>query len=102
VPGSGTTPALLTRDQDPQTDPDPSNRPTQVRGVLLSTVLGQRLVLLAAQERASGYDRLTDLIEAGQLVPSIDRAYPLEDTPLAVRQLEAGHVRGKVAITVDR
>lgn len=74
----------------------------QLRGVLLSIVVRQRLTLLAAKERASDYDRLTDLIEAGRLVPSIDRTYPLEDAPLAVRQLEAGHVRGKVAITVDR
>ena len=74
----------------------------QLRGVLLSVFLRQRLALLAAKERASDYDRLTDLIEAGQLVPSIDRTYPLEDVPLAVRQLEAGQVRGKVAITVDR
>src|SRR6185436_15908108 len=74
----------------------------QLRGVLLSAFLRQRLALLVAQERASDYDRLTDLIEAGQLVPSIDRTYPLEDAPLAVQQLEAGHVRGKVAITVDR
>jgi NADPH:quinone reductase-like Zn-dependent oxidoreductase len=74
----------------------------QLRGVLLSVFLRQRLALLVAEERASDYDRLTDLIEAGQLVPSIDRTYPLEDAPLAVRQLEAGHIRGKVAITVDR
>ena len=74
----------------------------QLRGVLLSVFLTQRLVLLATKERAIDYDRLTDLIEAGQLVPSIDRTYPLEDVPLAVRQLEAGQVRGKLAITVDR
>ena len=74
----------------------------QLRGVLLSVFLKQRLALLVAKERGSDYDRLTDLIEAGQLAPSIDRTYPLEDAPLAVRQLEAGHVRGKIAITVDR
>jgi NADPH:quinone reductase-like Zn-dependent oxidoreductase len=74
----------------------------QLRGVLLSVFLRQRLALLVAQERASDYDRLTELIEAGQVVPSIDRTYALEDAPLAVRQLEAGHVRGKIAITVDQ
>lgn len=72
----------------------------QLRGVLLSVFLRQRLALLVTQERASDYDRLTDLIESGQVIPSIDRTYPLEDAPLAVRQLEAGHVRGKIAITV--
>jgi NADPH:quinone reductase-like Zn-dependent oxidoreductase len=73
----------------------------QLRGVLLSAFLRQRLALLVTQERGSDYDRLTELIETGQLVPSIDRTYPLEDAPLAVRQLEAGHARGKLAITVD-
>jgi NADPH:quinone reductase-like Zn-dependent oxidoreductase len=74
----------------------------QLRGVLLSTVVRQRLALLVTQERGSDYDRLTHMIEAGQVVPSIDRTYPLEEAPLAVRQLEAGRVRGKIAITVDR
>ena len=74
----------------------------QLRGVLLSGFLRQRLALLVAAERASDYERLTELIGAGEVVPSIDRTYPLEDAPLAVRQLEAGQVRGKVAITVDR
>jgi NADPH:quinone reductase-like Zn-dependent oxidoreductase len=74
----------------------------QLRGMLLSIFLEQRLVLLVAEERASDYDRLTDLIEAGQLVPSVDRTYPLENAPLAVRQLAAGQVRGKIAITVER
>jgi NADPH:quinone reductase-like Zn-dependent oxidoreductase len=74
----------------------------QLRGVLLSLVVRQRLALLVTKESGSDYERLTHLIEAGQVVPSLDRTYPLEDAPLAVRQLEAGHVRGKVAITVDR
>jgi len=75
---------------------------TPLRGVLLSAFLRQRLALLPAKERATDYERLAGLIEDGRLVPSIDRTYPLEDAPLAVRQLEAGLVRGKVAITVDR
>jgi NADPH:quinone reductase-like Zn-dependent oxidoreductase len=74
----------------------------QLRGVLLSVFVKQRLALLVSKESAGDYARLTDLIEAGRLVPSIDRTYPLEDAPLAVRQLEAGHVRGKIAITIDR
>jgi NADPH:quinone reductase-like Zn-dependent oxidoreductase len=74
----------------------------QLRGVLLSLFLKQRLALLVSKESAADYDRLTELIEAGKVVPSIDRTSPLEDAPLAVRQLEAGHVRGKIAITIDR
>ena len=38
---------------------------------------GQRLTMLAAKERGSDLERLTDLIEAGTVTPSIDRTYPL-------------------------
>ena len=34
------------------------------------------------------------------MTPSIDRTYPLEQVPEAMRHLEAGQVRGKVAITI--
>jgi NADPH:quinone reductase-like Zn-dependent oxidoreductase len=74
----------------------------QLRGVLLSVFIRQRMTLLPTKERASDYERLSELIEAGQVVPSIDRTYPLEDAPRAVRLLEEGQVRGKVAITIDR
>lgn len=73
----------------------------QLRGVLLSLFIRQRLALLPTKERGTDYDRLTAMIEAGQVVPSIDRTYPLEEAPRAVRLLEEGHVRGKVAITFD-
>ena len=74
----------------------------QMRGVLLSPFLKQRLVLLVAKERASDYERLTDLIESGRVAPSLDRTYPLEEVPHAMQQLETGQVRGKVAITSGR
>ena len=74
----------------------------QVRGVLLSPFLKQRLVLLVAKERASDYERLTELIETGQITPSLDRTYPLDAVPHAMRQLETGQVRGKIAITPGR
>jgi NADPH:quinone reductase-like Zn-dependent oxidoreductase len=42
-----------------------------------------------------------ELLEAGKVVPVIDRRYPLRETAEAIRYLEAGHARGKVVITVD-
>ena len=72
----------------------------QIRGVLLSTLLRQRFALLVTKERGADYERLGSLIEDGRLVPCIDRTYPLQDAPLAVRQLEEGQVRGKVAVVV--
>jgi NADPH:quinone reductase-like Zn-dependent oxidoreductase len=43
---------------------------------------------------------LKELIESGKVTPVIDRTYPLEDAPEAIRYLEGGHARGKVVITV--
>ena len=71
----------------------------QLRGALISPFLRQRLVLLVAKERASDFERLTDLIEDGKVIPSLDRSYPLDEGPHAMRLLETGQVRGKVAIT---
>jgi NADPH:quinone reductase-like Zn-dependent oxidoreductase len=73
-----------------------------LRAPLLSPFVGQRLAMLASKERASDLERLVPLIEAGQVTPSIDRTYPLERVPDAMRHLEAGDVRGKVAITVNQ
>ena len=73
----------------------------QLRGALLvSPVVRQRLALFMAKERAADYERLTDLIEVGKVTPSLDRSYPLDQAPDAMRLLEKGQVRGKVAITV--
>lgn len=43
---------------------------------------------------------LKELIEAGKVVPVIDRRYSLSEVPIALRYLEEGHARGKVVITV--
>jgi NADPH:quinone reductase-like Zn-dependent oxidoreductase len=72
----------------------------QVRGALASPFLRQRLAVLMAKERAADLERLTELIEAGQVSPSLDRSYPLDEAPDAMRLLQKGRVRGKVAITV--
>jgi len=65
----------------------------------LSPFVRHRLTNFVAKQRASDLERLTDLIEAGQVTPSVDRTYPLEQAPEAIRYLVAGKVRGKVAIS---
>jgi NADPH:quinone reductase-like Zn-dependent oxidoreductase len=71
-----------------------------LRAPLLSLFVRQRLTMLASKERASDLERLAEHIEAGTLTPSVDGTYPLEAVPDAMRHLEAGDVRGKVAITI--
>ncbi|TCO44532.1 NADPH:quinone reductase-like Zn-dependent oxidoreductase [Kribbella antiqua] len=72
----------------------------QLGSLILSLFVRQRLTMFINKERGSDLERLTDLIEAGKVTPSVDRTYPLEQVPDAMRHLEAGQVRGKVAITV--
>jgi NADPH:quinone reductase-like Zn-dependent oxidoreductase len=67
---------------------------------VLSPFVGHRLAWLVAKVRSSDLERLTDLIEAGQVTPSIDRTYPLDRVPDAMRHLASGQVRGKAAITI--
>jgi NADPH:quinone reductase-like Zn-dependent oxidoreductase len=45
---------------------------------------------------------LGDLIQAGKLMPVIERTYKLNDAPEALRHLDGGHARGKVVITVEQ
>lgn len=71
-----------------------------LRAPLLSLFVPQRLTMLASKERAGDLERLSPLIEAGKVVPSIDRTYPLDRVAEAMRHLEAGEVRGKLAITI--
>jgi NADPH:quinone reductase-like Zn-dependent oxidoreductase len=44
---------------------------------------------------------LKELMEAGKVVPVIDRRYPLSDAAEALRYLEERHARGKVVLTVE-
>ena len=44
---------------------------------------------------------LKDLIEAGKVVPVIDRRYPLREAAEALRYLGEKHARGKLVIIVE-
>jgi NADPH:quinone reductase-like Zn-dependent oxidoreductase len=44
---------------------------------------------------------MKDLIEAGKVVPTIDRRWPLSEFAEAFRYLEEGHAQGKIVIIVE-
>jgi NADPH:quinone reductase-like Zn-dependent oxidoreductase len=44
---------------------------------------------------------LGELLEAGKIVPWIDRTYPLREVPEAIGYVEEIHAQGKVVITVE-
>lgn len=72
----------------------------QLWAVALSPFIGQRLTSFIADVRTRDLDRLTALVEGGELAPSLQRTYPLDRAAEAMRALETGTARGKVAITV--
>ena len=72
----------------------------QLRALARSPFLRQRLAIVTPRQRSTDLDRLTSLIEAGTVTPSIGATYPLDQVPQALRYLEAGQARGKVVITI--
>jgi NADPH:quinone reductase-like Zn-dependent oxidoreductase len=71
----------------------------QLRARALSLFVRQRLTTVLCKERSADLERLTELIDAGELTPCVDRTYPLDEVAEAMRYLEAGNARGKIAIT---
>lgn len=71
-----------------------------LRAPILSAFVPQRLTMLASKERASDQKELAALMAAGVVTPSVDSTYPLDHVGEAMRRLEAGDVRGKIAITI--
>jgi NADPH:quinone reductase-like Zn-dependent oxidoreductase len=69
-------------------------------GPLRSRKGGQKLGNMLAKSSQKDLLVLKGLMEAGKVVPVIDRAYPFAETADAIRYLEAGHAKGKVVITV--
>jgi NADPH:quinone reductase-like Zn-dependent oxidoreductase len=71
-----------------------------VLGSGMSRLTGKHIRILAVQRYHKDLLAITELCAAGTIVPVIDRQYPLSEVPEALRSLGAGHVKGKIVITV--
>ena len=69
-----------------------------MRGMAVGRFIRQRVVLLTAVPSAANLATLTGLIEAGQLVPVVDRTYPMVEAADAIGYLEVEHARAKVVL----
>jgi len=72
----------------------------QVRALALSVFVRQRLTMLLSRPKRADLDALCELVDAGRLTPVVGTTYALADAPEALRHLESGQARGKIAITV--
>jgi NADPH:quinone reductase-like Zn-dependent oxidoreductase len=68
----------------------------------LSSFTDQKFAQYRTKTNKQDLIMLGDLVAAGKLRPVIERTYKLNDAPEAVRQLGAGHARGKIVITVEQ
>ena len=72
----------------------------QLRAAALSPFVRQNLGFFISKERRQDLEELRRLLEAGTIRPVVDRTFPLEEVPAAIRYLRDGHARGKVVITI--
>lgn len=70
-------------------------------GPWIKRTSGKNLRVLAVQTNRNDLLHLAELCVAGKLIPMIDRQYPLDQVPEALRYVGDGSVRGKVVITLQ-
>ena len=73
---------------------------TLLKAVVVNLVAPQRLRPLPSKEDREELLAVTELVEEGKLVPTVDRTYPLAETAEGLSYVEQGHARGKVVVTV--
>ena len=72
-----------------------------LRGLLVSRLVRHRVATLTeVRPSRENLAALRELVEAGMVVPVIDRTYPLVQVAEAIGYLEGEHARAKVVITV--
>ena len=74
--------------------------PTFLLGPVLSRLGSKKIRFFIAKMNAGDLNVLSQFLEAGKIVPVIDRCYPLAQAADAVRYREEGHAKGKVVITI--
>jgi NADPH:quinone reductase-like Zn-dependent oxidoreductase len=71
-----------------------------IKAMMLSPFVTQQMGMMFADLNKKDLTVLADLMQSGKVTPVIDRTYPLSQISDALRYLEQGHARGKVAITL--
>jgi NADPH:quinone reductase-like Zn-dependent oxidoreductase len=70
-------------------------------GPVLSIGGGITVRSLRAQPSQHDLAFVSGLLESGEVVPVVDRCYPLRELPEALRYRASGHARGKIVITME-
>ncbi len=70
-------------------------------GPLIRRITTRKIRVLVVQPNLKDMLHITELYEAGKVVPAIDRRFSLSEVPEALRYLGEGRVKGKVVITME-
>jgi NADPH:quinone reductase-like Zn-dependent oxidoreductase len=72
----------------------------QLRALLWSPFLGQRLTTFIGGEDGDDLAVLLEMIDRGDVTPVLDRTCDLDGAPAAIDDLVAGRIKGKIAVVV--
>lgn len=74
----------------------------QLAALAIAPFVRQRFVMLMNREHNEPMEALAKLVDEGRVTPVIDRVCTLDGIVPAIRDLEAGAVRGKVLVSLGR
>ena len=73
----------------------------QLRAMVLSPFVEQRLTTFISTEHYSVMERLADHITTGAVTPAVQASFPLDDAATGIEQLDTGKATGKTVIIVS-
>jgi NADPH:quinone reductase-like Zn-dependent oxidoreductase len=72
-----------------------------LKAVAINAIASQTLKSFMAEVTGQALHDISALIDSGDLVPVIDRTYPLAEAAAAVQLVEKGSPAGKIVVTVE-
>ena len=71
-----------------------------LRAPLLSLFTRRKFRMVVSKEKLDDLRALAELIEGGTVTPVVGKTFALVDAAEALREIERGHARGKIVVTV--
>jgi NADPH:quinone reductase-like Zn-dependent oxidoreductase len=72
-----------------------------VQIMIMSLTGAKNMTTMLAKIKQDDLNLLKDWLEAGKIIAPVDRCFPLDDVPAALRYFDSGQVRGKVVISME-
>lgn len=71
----------------------------QLRAAAVSPFVRQKLGFFIAKQRSDDLEELRKLLASGAITPVVDKTFPLDEVPDAIRYLRDGRARGKIVVS---